>query len=77
MKLVDLDKVVVFQKRINLDYASALKEELGPKPDEQAVFDFCFPPDHAHPPASVLPVAPGNAYVVTSPSWTSVSSVLD
>jgi hypothetical protein len=45
--LVELDRLVVFQKSINLAYVEQLKQKLGPKPTEEEVFRLCMPFDHS------------------------------
>ncbi len=43
---VELDRLVVRQKTINLTQVARLKEQVGPAPSPEAVFRFCFPFDH-------------------------------
>lgn len=65
--VVELDRLVVFQKHINLDYVETIKSSLGPAPDVKRVFTCCLPFDHPRPPVRGLP-AGNNAYVFISPS---------
>jgi hypothetical protein len=48
---VELDKVVVYQKHIDLTFVRELEKKLGPNPSEEAVFRTCLPYDHPQPPA--------------------------
>jgi hypothetical protein len=43
IRLVDLDRVVVFQKYINLSHVDDLKRRLGPQPSAEEVFRFALP----------------------------------
>jgi hypothetical protein len=65
--LVELDRLVVSQKTINLTHIVRLKEQLGPAPDLDAVFRACLPFDHPAPPARVARVAP-QSFVFASDS---------
>lgn len=65
--MVQLDRLVVFQKHINLAYVAALKQKLGAAPSREAVFRICLPFDHPHPPARMRQTA-GNGYTFLSPS---------
>lgn len=47
--VVDLDRLVVYQKHIDLRYVGLLKERLGPRPGEADIFRACLPVDHPHP----------------------------
>lgn len=64
--VVEVDRLVVFQKHINLDYVASIKNSLGPTPDAETVFRCCLPFEHPHPPVRGLPT--GNGYVFMSPS---------
>lgn len=48
--LVELDRLIVYQKHIDLSHVAELKRKLGPAPTEEQVFNFCLPPDLSHPP---------------------------
>jgi hypothetical protein len=65
--LVELDRLVVFQKHVNLDYVRQVQQALGPAPSPEEVFRLCLPFDHPQPPVRLGRVA-GNAYVFASPS---------
>lgn len=51
--MVDLDRLVVFQKHINLDYVEELREQLSDEPDEEEVFEFCLPAEPSQPPVQL------------------------
>jgi hypothetical protein len=55
--MVELDRLAVSQKTINLSHVARLKEQTGPSPDVDAVFRACLPFDHPTPPALVSRVA--------------------
>jgi hypothetical protein len=65
--IVELDRLVVFQKHINLAYVSELKRKIGQSPRPEAVFQLCLPFDHPHPSVKMRQTAP-NAYTFISPS---------
>ncbi len=65
--LVELDRLIVFQKKINLEYVRELQQRLGPAPTEEDIFRLCLPFDHPNPPFQRLRVA-NNAFVFVSPS---------
>jgi hypothetical protein len=65
--IVELDRLVVFQKHINLAYVRELKRKLGEKPTPEAVFQVSLPFDHPHPPVKMRQTAQ-NAYTFISPS---------
>jgi len=48
--MVELDRMVVYQKHIDLAYVRRLKEKLGPSPTEEEIFRICLPFDHPRPP---------------------------
>ncbi|MGD8573872.1 MAG: hypothetical protein PVJ40_02875 [Gammaproteobacteria bacterium] len=48
---VELDKLVVYQKHIDLTYAAEIKERLGTAPGSAEVFRTCLPYDHPAPPS--------------------------
>src|SRR5439155_23574883 len=47
--IVELDRLVVFQKYVNLTYARTLAASLGTQPTAEAIFRFCLPFDHPQP----------------------------
>lgn len=65
--VVELDRLVVFQKNINLTYARTLEQSLGPSPSAETIFRFCLPFDHPQPPVNLGRIA-GNQFVFYSPS---------
>jgi hypothetical protein len=65
--LVELDRLVVFQKHINLSHVQRLKATLGSSPDDEAIFRFCLPFDHPTPEVRSMRIAQ-NAYAFVSPS---------
>ena len=65
--LVELDRLVVFQKHINLRYVAELREQLGVAPTPEEVFRFALPYDHPVPQVSVARTA-ANSWVLASPS---------
>jgi len=63
---VELDRLVVFQKHINLRYVEELRAQLGDTPTPEELFKFALPYDHPVPP--VLTATATNGWVLTSPS---------
>lgn len=49
---VELDRLVVYQKRIDLAFVRRLLERLGPTPTAEEIFRFCLPYDHPSPPVT-------------------------
>ena len=66
--VVDLDRMVVYQKHINLTYVNELKELLGPTPTEEQVFAFCLPIDRRYDPQVRGGRIGPNAWSFSSPS---------
>jgi hypothetical protein len=54
--MVELDRLVVSQKTINLSHVDRIKESIGPSPDRDAVFRVCMPFDHSTPSTEVTRV---------------------
>src|SRR5437879_13530040 len=48
--IVELDRMIVYQKHIDLTFARQLERKLGPSPTEEQIFRTCLPYDHPHPP---------------------------
>lgn len=48
--MVELDRLVVYQKHIDLTFVRQLKERLGPAPSDEQIFRTCLPYDHPQPP---------------------------
>ena len=67
VSVVELDRLVVFQKHINLGYVRELQRRIGPQPQADEVFRFCLPFDHPHPPIRQMQTA-ANGYTFISPS---------
>jgi len=65
--IVELDRLVVFQKQINLRFVAQLQKALGARPDFEQLFRFCLPFDHPHPPAQIMQMAQ-NAFAFVSQS---------
>lgn len=67
LAVVELDRLIVFQKQINLTYTQSLEQILGRSPTPEAVFRFCFSLDQPQPPVRAGRVG-GNGFVFLSPS---------
>jgi len=65
--MVELDRLVVYQKHIDLTFARRLKNKLGPAPSDEEIFRTCLPCDHPQPPAQWSRVH-RNKFVFMSPS---------
>ncbi len=65
--LVELDRLVVHQKHIDLTFAQSLTTKLGRAPSEEEIFRTCLPFDHPHPPVQWSRVSRGK-YAFMSPS---------
>ncbi len=50
--VVELDRLVVYQKHINLDFTRTLRDRLPPSPSDEEIFRFCLPFDHPRPPVT-------------------------
>jgi hypothetical protein len=66
--IVELDRLVVFQKLMNLQFVRQIQSTLGPQPTDEAIFNACLPVGKPNPPFQTRRVAPGNAFVFVSPS---------
>jgi hypothetical protein len=55
--MVELDRLVVSQKTINLAHVDRLKEQIGPSPNLDTIFRVCLPFDHPTPSAEVTRIA--------------------
>lgn len=64
--VVELDRLVVFQKYINVTYVRELQGGLPAAPDDEQLFDFCLPVTHPVPAVQGGPT--GNGFVFASPS---------
>lgn len=47
--MVELEKLVVYQRHIDLTHVARLKDRLGPSPSEEAIFKCCLPFNHPMP----------------------------
>lgn len=65
--LVELDRLVVYQKHVDLWFAQGLERQLGPAPSREQVFRTCLPHDHPKPPVR-WSRQHGGSYVFVSPS---------
>jgi hypothetical protein len=65
--MVELDRLVVYQKHIDLTFVRQLERELGPAPTDEQVFRTCLLHDHSQPPAKWARVR-HDAFVFMSPS---------
>jgi hypothetical protein len=65
--MVELDRLVVYQKHIDITYARKVEERLGPAPTDTEVFRTCLPYDHPQPPVEWAP-AGNDKFVFMSPS---------
>ena len=65
--MIELDRLVVFQKYVNLEYVTRLKASLGERPSLEVVFRLCLPFDHPQPPVRGMQVAQ-NSFMFVSPS---------
>lgn len=65
--LVELDRLVVHQKHIDLTFVSDLQRKLGPEPTRAEIFRTCLPYDHPVPPVKWSQIG-SDRYVVMSPS---------
>ncbi|MDQ1922468.1 hypothetical protein [Massilia pseudoviolaceinigra] len=51
--MVELGRMVVCQNHVTRSFVDELKAQLGPHPDPQALFRFCFPPDEVRAPVHI------------------------
>jgi hypothetical protein len=65
--MVELDRMVVYQKHIDLDHVRKLKEKLGPAPSDEEIFRACLQANHTQPPVK-WSRAHRDTYVFMSPS---------
>lgn len=64
---VDLNRIVVFQKFINLSYVEMLKQGLGSAPSPEAIFHFSLPLQPEQPQFQMMQNGP-NMFTMLSPS---------
>jgi len=43
--MVELDRMVIYQNHINLEFSESLQSTLGSNPEPERLFRFCMPPD--------------------------------
>jgi len=67
MAVIDLNRVVVFQKFINLSYVEELKRRLGAAPSQEAIFRFALPLQPEQPQIRMMQNAQ-NMYTMVSSS---------
>ena len=65
--IVELDRLVVYQKHINLEFVRAAKKKLGDAPGDEDVFKTCLPSDRATPAAKLIR-SRNDTYQFLSPS---------
>jgi hypothetical protein len=66
--LVDLDRMVVYQKHIDLTFVAQQESRLPADPTPDEIFRLCLPHDHPRPPVQWSRVRGDNKYVFVSPS---------
>jgi hypothetical protein len=67
LAMVELDRMVVHQKHINLMYVKEVRERLPAAPTLQDLFRFCIPLESHTVPVQITQTAP-NSYTFVSPS---------
>jgi len=65
--IVELDRLVVYQKHIDLTHVRQLQSKLGPAPSREQLFRTCLPYDHPQPPVKWCRVH-RDKFVFVSPS---------
>lgn len=65
--VVELDRLVVYQKHINLAYVEVLKAGVGETPTQEHLFEFCLPGEPSQPPVRLRQMGQ-NAYTFVSRS---------
>jgi len=65
--MVDLDRVVVYQKHIDISHADRLQRDLPSDPSNEQIFELCLPRKRVNPPVK-WSRAPRDKYVFVSPS---------
>jgi len=66
--MVELDRMVVYQKHINLEFTQQLRARLGVKPADEEVFNTCLPLEGSQQPPLKWMRTGGGTYVFVSPS---------
>jgi hypothetical protein len=67
IEMVELDKMVVAQRRVTKTFVDGLAAKLAPKPDAAALFRICQPLERRNPPVTVHRLSVGR-YLFASPS---------
>jgi hypothetical protein len=65
--VVELDRLVVFQKHINLEYVNQIKDSLGACPSPERIFQACLPIEPLQPPLQLGQIA-SDCFAFLSPS---------
>lgn len=65
--MIDLDRTVVYQERIDTTFARNLERKLGSAPADDVIFRTCLPYDHPQPPTKWARMH-GDKFVFLSPS---------
>ena len=65
--MVDLERIVVYQKHIDISHAERLERDLPSDPSYEQIFELCLPRKRANPPVR-WSRAPRDKYVFVSPS---------
>jgi hypothetical protein len=65
--MVELDRLVVHQRCMDLDFASGIRSGLGPHPSGGDIFKTCLPYDHPVPPVKAERTGKGS-FTFSSPS---------
>lgn len=65
--LIDLNRVVVYQKHIDVTFSRQLKNKMGTSPTRDQIFRTCLPYDHPRPPVKWSRMH-RNTFVFVSPS---------
>jgi len=66
--MVELDRLVVYQKHINLEFVGAAKKNLGDAPGDEDVFKTCLPSSDRATPGAKLMRTRNDTYQFVSPS---------
>lgn len=65
--MIELDKIVVSQRRVTQAFVEAQRARLHPKPDLEGLFRFCQPLERRDPPVSIRRLG-GQRFAFASPS---------
>jgi len=67
VRVVELDRLIVFQKNINLNFVEEIQAKLGPNPSPEDIFQICLPFEHPTPSVQAMSVGQ-NSFAFVSPS---------